>query len=304
MVSLSSTLRQNTNEPAAPSRPQRRESRQSARLKFSGWLGIALVLLLVGAAIVGPSLISTDPAKQSLSDRLLPPVGFGGDWSHPLGTDQLGRDLLARVVSAARLSLFIGITTTIVTGLIGTFLGMAAGYFGGRIDRFVVFLLDVALALPALVIAIAVTAVLGGGMSALFITLISTGWIGYSRILRLQTRSLRNAEFTLAAWSIGAGRFRLLYRHLLPNLFGTIIVLSSQQIAGMMLFAAALSYLGLGLNANQITWGGLVADGQDLLLTAWWPAAVPGIALALTVVGFSLAGDALRDLVERPRGGH
>ena len=157
-MSLSSTLRQNTNEPAAPSRPQRRESRQSARLKFSGWLGIALVLILFGAAIVGPSLISTDPAKQSLSDRLLPPVGFGGDWSHPLGTDQLGRDLLARVVSAARLSLFIGITTTIVTGLIGTFLGMAAGYFGGRIDRFVVFLLDVALALPALVIAIAVTA--------------------------------------------------------------------------------------------------------------------------------------------------
>jgi peptide/nickel transport system permease protein len=209
--------------------------------------------------------------------------------------------MFARVVAAARLSLFIGIVSTLATGAIGVTLGMAAGYFGGRIDRIVVFLLDVALALPALVVAVTVTAALGGGMSALFITLIATGWIGYARILRLQTRSLRNAEFTLAAWSMGVGRVRLLYRHLLPNVFGTIVVLSTQQVAGMMLYAAALSYLGLGLNANQITWGGLVTDGQELLLTAWWPAAVPGLALAITVVGFSLAGDALRDLIERPK---
>ncbi|MCC6704782.1 MAG: ABC transporter permease [Thermomicrobiales bacterium] len=277
--------------------PRRR--RQS--LSRSGWIGFGIVALLVVIAVLGPWLVTADPAKQSLTDRLQPPIGFGGSWDHPLGTDQLGRDILARIIYAARLSLFIGVVTTLATGAIGVTLGIAAGYFGGRIDRFVIYLLDVALALPALVIAVAVTAALGGGMTALFVTLIGTGWIGYARILRLQTRSLRNAEFTLAAWSIGAGRLRLLYRHLLPNLFGTIVVLGTQQVGGMMLYAAALSYLGLGLNANQITWGGLVADGQQLLLTAWWPATLPGLALVLTVVGFSLAGDALRDLIERPR---
>ncbi len=286
--------------PVAGQAPDRDFTRVIRRISLAGWIGLLIVGLLVGVALAGPSIVSADPAGQSLSNRLQPPIGFGGSLDHPFGTDQLGRDILSRVVSAARLSLFIGIVATAATGLIGISLGMAAGYFGGRIDRVVVFLLDVALALPALVIAVAVAVALGGGMSALFITLIATGWIGYARILRLQTRSLRNAEFTVAAWSIGASRSRLLYRHLVPNLAGTIIVLATQQVAGMMLYAAALSYLGLGLNANQITWGGLVADGQDLLLTAWWPATIPGLALALTVVGFSLAGDGLRDLIERP----
>jgi peptide/nickel transport system permease protein len=284
-------------EPDYRDRLQRTRRRS---LSVAGWLGFFVVALLVLTALIGPWLITVEPTQQVLGNRLQPPAGFGGSWAHPFGTDHLGRDMLARVVAAARLSLFIGIVSTLATGAIGVTLGMAAGYFGGRIDRIVVFLLDVALALPALVVAVTVTAALGGGMSALFITLIATGWIGYARILRLQTRSLRNAEFTLAAWSMGVGRVRLLYRHLLPNVFGTIVVLSTQQVAGMMLYAAALSYLGLGLNANQITWGGLVTDGQELLLTAWWPAAVPGLALAITVVGFSLAGDALRDLIERP----
>jgi peptide/nickel transport system permease protein len=268
------------------------------RFGLSGWIGFAIIVVLLVLAVAGPWLIDVDPAKQSLSDRLVPPIGFGGTSDHPFGTDHLGRDILARVISAARLSLLIGIVSTVATAFIGTTLGMAAGYFGGRVDQVVVFMLDVALAMPALVIAVAVTASLGGGMSALFITLIATGWITYARILRLQARSLRGAEFTLAATSIGASRSRLLFRHLMPNVLGTIVVLSTQQVAGMMLYAAALSYLGLGLNANQITWGGLVADGQELLLTAWWPAALPGLALVCTVIGFSLAGDAIRDRLE------
>jgi peptide/nickel transport system permease protein len=156
------------------------------------------------------------------------------------------------------------------------------------------------LALPFLVIAVAVTAAIGGGMKTLMITLIATGWIGYARILRLQARGLRRADFIDAAHALGASRTRLLFRHLLPNVSGTIIVLATQQVAGMMLYAAALSYLGLGLSADQITWGGLVAAGQELLIVAWWPAVMPGIALVLTVIGFSLAGDALRDRIERP----
>jgi len=282
-------------EPATSTRPKH------THVSASGWIGVAIVVALLALAVIGPWLFDVDPAKQSLSNRLLPPVGFGGTMNHPLGTDQLGRDVAARLVSAARLSLLIGIVATFATGVIGVTLGMAAGYFGGRTDEAIRFLLDVALALPALVLAVAVTAALGGGMRALFITLIATGWVAYARILRLQTRTLRTAEFILAARALGASGWRLLFRHVLPNVAGTVVVLGTQQIAGMMLFAAALSYLGLGLNADQITWGGLVADGQELLLVAWWPAAIPGMARALTVVGFSLAGDALRDLIERPR---
>jgi len=269
---------------------------------FSGIFGITVVALIVLAALAGPWLLPADPEQQRLVERLQPPIGFGGTWDHPLGTDQLGRDIASRVIAAARLSLVIGVVSTLATALIGVTLGMAGGYLGGRVDRCVVFLLDVALALPFLVIAVAVTAAIGGGIETLFITLIATGWIGYARILRLQARALRREGFIDAARALGASRARLFSRHLLPNLAGTIIVLATQQVAGMMLYAAALSYLGLGLSPDQITWGGMVAAGQELLIVAWWPAVVPGLALVLTVVGFSLAGDALRDRIERPRG--
>lgn len=278
-----------------------REARSRApRVSIAGIVGLGIVALIVVAALIGPWVLPSDPEKQQLALRLQPPVGFGGSWEYPLGTDQLGRDIASRVMVAARLSLLIGVAATLATAAIGITLGLAAGYLGGRVDRLVVFLLDVALALPFLVIAVAVTAAIGGGLQTLMITLIATGWIGYARILRLQARALRRAEFIDAAHALGATRSRLLFRHLLPNVSGTIIVLATQQVAGMMLYAAALSYLGLGLSADQITWGGLVASGQELLLVAWWPAVMPGVALVLTVIGFSLAGDALRDRIERP----
>lgn len=280
--------------------PSERVQARVPRLSVSGLIGLGIILLIVIAALLGPWMLPSDPKQQELAQRLQPPVGFGGSWDHSLGTDQLGRDIASRVLVAARLSLAIGVAATLATAAIGVTLGLAAGYLGGRIDRLVVFLLDVALALPFLVIAIAVTAAIGGGIETLMITLVATGWIGYARILRLQARALRRAEFIDAAHALGASRFRLLFRHLLPNVSGTIIVLATQQVGGMMLYAAALSYLGLGLSADQITWGGLVAAGQELLIVAWWPAVMPGIALVLTVVGYSLAGDALRDLIERP----
>jgi peptide/nickel transport system permease protein len=292
--------RQSVDTTGVESRTLERSASRLSGWSISGWLGIAIILVMVVTALIGPSVLPADPEKQQLAERLQPPIGFGGVWEHPLGTDQLGRDIASRVISAARLSLVIGVVSTLATAAIGVVLGLAGGYLGGRIDRFVVFLLDVALALPFLVIAVAVTAAIGGGMQTLFITLIATGWIGYARILRLQARALRRAEFIDAAHALGASRTRLLVRHLLPNVAGTVIVLATQQVAGMMLYAAALSYLGLGLNPDQITWGGMVAAGQELLIVAWWPAVMPGLTLVLTVVGFSLAGDAIRDRIERP----
>lgn len=295
---------------AAPPTTERRlgitEREPEQRRRFpaispSGMIGLALIALLVVLAIAGPWIEPFDPAKQQLSARLQKPVGFGGSWSHPLGTDQLGRDLLSRVIAGARLSLAIGVIATAAAATIGVTLGLAAGFNGGRTDRAVVFLLDVALALPFIVIAIAVVAALGGGLRAMMLTLIATGWVGYARILRLQARVLRRVEFIDAARAMGASRGHILRRHLLPNVAGTVIVLATQQVAGMIVYAAALSYLGLGLSSDRITWGGMVASGQELLLVAWWPALVPGAALVLTVVGFALAGDALREQIERPR---
>ena len=278
-------------------REQQRGRRWPIR-SVGGIVGFALIALIVVAAVAGSWLSPVDPAKQNLIARLQPPVGFGGSWSHPFGTDELGRDLFARVLAGARMSLAIGLSATLITAAIGVLLGLMAGLQGGRWDAVVVFLLDVVLAMPFVVVAIAVTASMGGGLRALMVTLIATGWVGYARIIRLQSRSLRRETYIEAARALGAGRARVLFRHLLPNVSGTIIVLATQQIAAMMLFEAALSYLGLGLSGSQITWGGMVADGQQSLIVAWWVATIPGLMLVITVVGFALAGDWLRDRIE------
>ena len=284
--------------PKASLEHEQRRGRRWPIRSAGGIAGFALIALLVVAAVAGPWLSPVDPAKQNLIARLQPPVGFGGSWSHPFGTDELGRDLFARVLAGARLSLAIGLSATLITAAIGVLLGLMAGLQGGRWDAVVVFLLDVVLAMPFVVVAIAVTASLGGGLRALMVTLIATGWVGYARIIRLQSRSLRGETYIEAARALGAGRARVLFRHLLPNVSGTIIVLATQQIAAMMLFEAALSYLGLGLSGTQITWGRMVADGQPSLIVAWWVSTIPGLMLVITVVGFALAGDWLRDRIE------
>jgi peptide/nickel transport system permease protein len=277
---------------------ERRRGQNWPIRSVGGIVGFALIALIVVAAVVGPWLSPVDPAKQNLIARLQPPVGFGGSWSHPFGTDELGRDLFARVLAGARLSLAIALSATLITAAIGVMLGLMAGLQGGRWDAVVVFMLDVVLAMPFVVVAIAVTASMGGGLRALMVTLIATGWVGYARIIRLQSRSLRGETYVEAARALGAGRSRVLFRHLLPNVAGTIIVLATQQIAAMMLFEAALSYLGWGLSGSQITWGGMVAGGQPSLIVAWWVATIPGLMLVITVVGFALAGDWLRDRIE------
>jgi peptide/nickel transport system permease protein len=249
-------------------------------------------------ALVGPALLTIDPAKQDLRGRLSPPIGFGGDRHHLLGTDGLGRDLLARIVQGARVSLAIGVTATLIAGTIGVVLGLIAGYAGGIADRLVSFVVDVQQTVPFVVVAIGVVAVLQPSLRNVIVVLAVTGWVGYARIVRLQTMSLRRAPFIEAARAIGVGPGRILTRHLLPNVAGPVLVIASQQVAAMILYEAALSYLGLGAPGSTITWGGMVAAGRDTMTTAWWVSALPGVAIALTVLGFNLLGDWLRDLLD------
>jgi peptide/nickel transport system permease protein len=264
-----------------------------------GRIGASILVLLILTALLGPLLVGADPDRQSLRARLVPPIAFDGSWSHPLGTDQLGRDLLARLVTGARTSLAIGIVATLLAGAIGVTLGLVAGYTGGLADRVVTFVADAQLAMPFVIVAIGVVAVLGNSTRNVVFVLAITGWVSYTRVVRLQATALRSAPFVEAARALGATRRRVMGRHILPNVAGPVIVIASQQIAAMILYEAALSYLGLGVSSGTITWGGMVADGRETLLTAWWVAAIPGIAIAVAILGTNLFGDWLQYVIAR-----
>lgn len=270
------------------------------RASAGAWLGLAIVAGLLALALFGP-MLTADPNRQVLRDRLLPPVGFGGSWEHPLGTDGLGRDLLARVVAGCRITLALSAAVTVVSLLIGSVFGMLAGWRPGRIDRAIGFFVDVQIALPVVVVAIAASALFAPGFLLVFLVLLSTGWVAYQRVVRLQTRSLQQAQFVIASRSIGATDGWIVRRHLVPNLAGIIAVLATQQMAAVILFEAALSYLGLGMPPDAITWGRMVADGRENMFDAWWVAVVPGLFIALAVLGFNSIGEWIGTW--RPRGG-
>lgn len=260
------------------------------RLSLAGWAGLAIIGLLVLLAAIGPVFVG-DPDKQVLRARLQAPVFFGGTWSHPLGTDQLGRDLLARVIAGARVTLLLSTVVTLVSMAVGSALGLLAGLKPGRLDGLIRFLVDVQIALPVIVIAIAASALFTPGFFLVFLVLLSTGWVAYQRVVRLRARSLAQAQFVEASRSIGASEAWIVRHHLLPNLSGTIAVLATQQMAAVIVFEAALSYLGLGMPPDAVTWGRMVADGRETMFNAWWVAVVPGAFIALAVLGFNWTGE-------------
>ncbi len=249
------------------------------------------LLSLVAIAVVGPLVIVADPDEQELLIRLQPPAWAGGSWDHPLGTDGLGRDLLARVAEGARFSLLIGVIAAVNAGVIGVMLGAFAGLAGGWIDRIITSLVTVEMAIPGIVIGIVITATLGQGLLNLIVILLLGGWIVYARIVRLQALALRQSEFVEAAHALGAGRFYVLRRHMLPNLAPTILVLFAQGIAAVMVYEATLTYLGLGLPIESVTLGSLVREGQQVVFSAWWAGLFPGLMIALAVVGFNFLAD-------------
>jgi peptide/nickel transport system permease protein len=257
----------------------------------SAVIGLAILGVLAAVAVLGPFLWRVDPDAQDLINRLAPPWGFGGTSAHPLGTDGLGRDTLARLIAGARVSLPLSVAATFAAGAIGITLGILAGYVGGWIDGVVTWLSDVQLAIPFVVFAIAVTAAFGNSVGNVLVTLIVTGWVAYARVMRLQARSLRAAEWVQAAKATGATPARVLARHLLPNVTAPAAVLATQLAGAMILYESSLSFLGLGVGGSTVTWGGMVALGREALFTAPWVAAIPGLAIALAILGFNLTGD-------------
>ncbi|MFT4040232.1 MAG: ABC transporter permease [Thermomicrobiales bacterium] len=259
-----------------------------------GW--VALLILL---AVFGPALTPHNPLRQNLMTRNVPPVWLaGGSWDHVFGTDQIGYDILSRVMVSVRPTLTIGVLAALIALATGTLLGMIAGYFRGPADGVIMLLADSQLATPYLVIAIAAVAAFGQSIVLLILLAGLSGWMGFARTVRSRVLSLRAQEFVESSRALGAGEARILGRHILPNITSTVIVLITIQFRALILFEAALSFLGLGVPPPQPSWGSMIDGGRDYLLSAWWISVIPGLALTLTVLTVSLIGDWLRDVLD------
>jgi peptide/nickel transport system permease protein len=254
---------------------------------------------MVFAAIFAPAIAPHDPLAQNLRARNLPPAWLvGGSWEHPFGTDQIGYDIFSRTLYGARPALQIAAVAAVISLVIGTSLGLLAGYFRGIVDSVIMLLVDAQLSTPFIVIAIAAVAAFGRSMLLLILLAGVSGWMGFARTVRAQVLSLRRREFVQASHAIGATDSRILTRHLLPNITSIVTVLVTVQIRGMILFEASMSFLGLGVPPPAPSWGSMISSGRDYLLTAWWISVMPGIALVGTVLAASLIGDWLRDALD------
>jgi peptide/nickel transport system permease protein len=267
------------------------------RLAFS----VLVVLLVIVCAAVPQVIAPNDPLKPDIGARLSAPMVEKNGLQHVLGTDSLGRDILSRIIFGARISAVVGASAVALAGAIGVTLGLLAGFYGGVVDAAISRLADIALALPYLVLAIGVVAVFGSGLSTVIAVLALSTWVTYARIVRGEVLAVRHSEFVEAARSIGARPARLMFRHILPNVSSSIIVVASQQLAAMILFEAALSFLGLGVGPPAPSWGSMVADGRLYLASAWWVSTLPGCAILVTVLAANWLGDWVRDTLDPRR---
>jgi peptide/nickel transport system permease protein len=279
--------------PAAATGPA--AGRRPIGLRLTLFVGVGLVGLAVLAALAAPLLAPHPPDAADLGARLRPPALFGSGGGYLLGTDAIGRDLLSRVIYGARVSLEVGVLSVAVSGIAGTCLGLFAGYYGGWWDEVVMRTADLQLSFPFILFAIVVIAVLGPGLSRIVLVLAVTQWAAYARLARSETLAVRETDYIQAARAIGLADRRILWKHVLPNALGAVSVLATLSVANNILLEAALTFLGLGVDPSIPSWGGMLADSRNYIQTAWWDSTFPGLAIMLTVMGFNLVGDWLRD---------
>lgn len=281
-------------------------SRNHARIAsfYQGWLsfrtnpmamfGLLILILMVLIAIFAPLLAPHDPLVQDLANRLQP---LGTD-AHLLGTDSLGRDILSRLIHGARITLYIVILVALIAPIAGLFVGTVAGYAGGWIDTILMRITDIFLAFPRLVLALAFVAALGAGIENAVIAISLTAWPPYARIARAETLTIRNTDYISAIKLQGAGPFRIITRHIWPLCISSLIVRVTLDMAGIILAAAGLGFLGLGAQPPSPEWGAMISEGRKFILDHWWVATVPGLAIFLVSLAFNLLGDGLRDLLD------
>jgi peptide/nickel transport system permease protein len=276
---------------AATKAAGRRRSLARRRLTLIG--GLVLLGIAIAAAALAPVLASQSPTALDPLHLLAAPLTPG----HLLGTDQYGRDLFSRILYGARIDLAIAFGATSVTLVGGTIIGLVAGYVGGRVDSFLMRLVDLFFAFPFLVLIIAIVAMLGPSIRNMFIAIWITSWVAYARIQRAQTVVAKKQQYVLAARALGYGSFRVMFRHILPNTASAVIIFSMVDAVGNIILAASLGFLGLGAQPPSPEWGAMVSDGQSYILSSWWLATIPGLAVVFVGVAFSLVGDGLADLL-------
>lgn len=283
------------NAPDTPPTPGQALRRRALRHK--GFMfGSIVMLIVVGIALFAPLLTQYDPYQQSLLARMKPPVFLGGTSEHWLGTDGLGRDFWARLAYGARISLMIGILAAVISGLIGSTLGILAGYFGGKVDMVVTFLINVRLAMPVVLVALAVVALFGGSLFVVVSVLGLLLWDRFAVVLRAATMQVRKQEYVAAAEVLGAPLPRILLKDILPNVMNHLIVIFTLEMAHAIILEAALSFLGLGVQPPTPSWGLMISEGKEMLLFEPWLITIPGVALFLLVLAINMLGDGLRDI--------
>jgi peptide/nickel transport system permease protein len=288
-------MRSLTLESATEARPITPASRLP-HLHVKAFTGGAIVLVFILVGVFGPAFAPSDPNKQELTAMLQPPQGIGS--AHALGTDNLGRDILSRVIHGSRVSLLVAFAVVFVSGFIGISLGAISGYFGGKVDFLIQKLVEVVWAFPPLLLGITIMAFLGQGLFNLILALVAQRWIPYCRVVRGQTLSLRSRDFVTAAQCLGATNREIIARHVIPNLIQTSLVIGTFAMASSIIAEASLSFLGVGVPPEIPTWGTMLADARIYISTAWWLPLFPGLCIFITVLGINLLGDGLRDLLD------
>jgi peptide/nickel transport system permease protein len=281
-----------------PSSPRRHRWRKFVRHPL-GVIGGVILLVVFSSALLADYLAPHEPNKQRLVARFKPPVwAQGGSATYLLGTDNVGRDIFSRIIHGSRISLSVGIAAVGISLLIGVTLGLLSGFLGARVDAIIMALVDIMLAFPQLILAFAMVAVLGPGIGNIILVLGLTGWERYARVVRAEVLALREREFVQAARAIGVPTPTIIFRHIMPNTFSSVIVMATLQTAQAILAEAALSFLGLGTGQTYPSWGQMIALGRDYINVAWWLSTFPGIAILLTVLAINLLGDRVRDLLD------
>jgi len=273
--------------------------RRRSRLGVAPTILITFLVVIIFAAIAGPLIAPHDPELVSLPDRFRPPSWVaGGTLTNLLGTDNLGRDVLSRLIVGARASIAVAAVTVLVAGTVGSALGIIAGFYGGKIDAVIMRLVDAMFAFPVLFLALLLAITMGPGLGNLLMIIPVILWSRFARLVRGEVLSLRSRDYILAARTVGARATRLMFRHLLPNVANTIVVVATLQVGSIILFESSLSFLGVGVPPPTPDWGAMLAAGRSDLATAWWVSVFPGLAILLTVLTVNILGDMLRDATD------
>ncbi|HTI54877.1 MAG TPA: ABC transporter permease [Verrucomicrobiae bacterium] len=285
---------------ASPVHPRaaERSLRRLWRVKW-GLVAALLLLLIVATALAAPLIAPYSPVEVDIQHRLGPPAWMeGGKTEHWLGTDQIGRDLLSRMIYGGRVSLLIGVSAVLVSSTIGVLLGLVAGYFGSRTDWIIMTLINIMLTFPFVLLALAVIAVLGPSLVNMVIVLGVTGWPLYARVIRAESMAIRERDFITAGRALGMSHVRIIFRQILPNLISVIVVIATLQVASVIILESFLSFLGLGVQPPTPAWGNMLGEGRVYMLNSWWIAAFPGAAIFVTTLAINLIGNALRDWLD------